>query len=266
MTKIIIQFISFILLFLGIWFGISRLNLVDLFGIEENSSKIEKSLGDFYINIITQHEHEIANDDVTLPIKEIINRICSDNGIDAENIKLHIIKSNEVNAFALPDYHMLINTELILFCENPEELAGIIAHEIAHMESDHIMKKLSKEIGFTAISTMIGTGSGGAESLKILSSTAYDRKMEKQADKLAVEYLQNSKINPSSLADFMYRLSTEESTIQKNLVLISTHPETEKRAKEILNLSLKKNIQYIPIFSDSTWSELQEQIKTINEK
>jgi predicted Zn-dependent protease len=264
MTKAVIQFFALIILFLGTWLAIGQFDLVHLFKVKEASSQIEASLGKFYMDIITQNNAEITDKELTDIIDEIKNRICTGNDIDTASIKVHLVRSGEVNAFALPDHHVVINSELILFCKNPEELAGIMSHEIAHIEKNHIMVNLSKEIGFSAISTMLNSGAGGAESLKILTSAAYDRKMEDQADETGVEYLQKSKINPAPLADIMYRLSMQESDLQKKLTIISTHPDTEKRAKKILELSNKENIEYTPVLSDSTaWDKLQENIQSI---
>ncbi|MDR0864485.1 MAG: M48 family metallopeptidase [Candidatus Symbiothrix sp.] len=261
MEKTLIQFFAFIILFLGIWFGLNQIDFMNFFKVEEKTSKIEKALGDFYMDIITDTDTEITDTEIIDCIKEIKNRICNDNAIDTTKIKIHVVKSSEVNAFALPDRHIVIHSELISFCKNPEELAGILSHEIAHIEKNHIMMKLGKELGFSALSAMLSSGSGGAESLRLLTSTAYDRQMEEQADETGVAYLQKSKINPAPLADFMFRLSVEESDIQKNLTLISTHPETEQRARKILDLLPKESIEYTPLLPDSTWIQLQENIR-----
>jgi predicted Zn-dependent protease len=260
MRKLVIQGSTFIFSFLVVWLLISRIDLVGFFEIEKASSQLEKSLGDFYMDIITMDDKEITDEKLTDIIDEIKKRICKENGIDAESLKIHLVRSSDVNAFALPDHHIVIYSELIMFCKTPEELAGIMSHEIAHIEKKHIMSKLSKEIGFAALSAMINLGGGGVESLKILTSSAYDRKMEDQADETAVEYLQKSKINPAALADVMFRFSVQESDIQKHLTFISTHPDSEKRAEKILKLGEKETIEYIPLLSDAVWVKLKEGI------
>jgi predicted Zn-dependent protease len=261
MKKVVIQSCSFCLLFLIIWFSLAQIDYLHIFQIKEKASQLEKALGDFYMEIITQTNKEIGDNEITEPIKNIKDRICTDNDIDVESIQIHVVESSEVNAFALPGRHIVINSELIVFCRNPEEIAGVLSHEIAHIQQNHIMMKLSKEIGFSALSAMLNSGAGGAESLRILTSTAYDRRMEDQADEVGVSYLQKSKIDPAPLADFMYRLSVEESDLQKKLTIISTHPDTEARAKKILDLQQEKTLEYIPVLSDSEWSQLQEKVK-----
>jgi predicted Zn-dependent protease len=263
MKKIILQFCFLSLLFAGIWLLLAQIDYIRIFQVKEKASQLEKALGDFYMDIITQTDGEIKEKQIIEPIRQIKDRICTDNDIDSESIQIHVVQSREVNAFALPGRRIVINSELILFCKNAEEIAGVLSHEIAHIMKNHIMMKLSKEIGFSALSTMLNSGSGGAESLRILTSTAYDRQMENQADETGVEYMQKSKINPAYLADFMYRLSSEESVLQKKMTIISTHPETEERAKKILDLQQKKRMEYIPVLSDSIWRQLQEDVQSI---
>jgi predicted Zn-dependent protease len=260
MRKIGIQSLAFVLVFLCVWLGLSRIDWVNLFKVEKKASQLEKTLGDFYINMIRSTNEEITDTILVNPLQEIKKRICEPNGIDPESIKLHLMRSSEVNAFALPDHHIVALSDLILYCKTPEELAGVMAHEIAHIEKNHIMKKLGKEIGFSALTTMLNSGAGGAEALKILTSTAYDRKMESEADETGVYYMQESKIDPAGIADFMYRLSTEENSWVKKLTIINTHPDTEARAQTILDLMHKKTVEYEPVLPDSVWKQLREKI------
>jgi len=257
MRKIIFHFFAFIVGFLAVWLGLSQINWVEIVKVEEKTSKLEESLGNFYLNLIRNTNPESSDTTAVRLLEDIKKRICKANGIDPKTIHLHLVRSSDVNAFALPGNHIVILSDLLVFCERPEEVAGVMAHEMVHIEKNHIMKKLGKEIGFATLSGMLNSGTGGAETLKILTSTAYDRKMEEEADRIGVEYLQKSKIDPSALADFMYRLSMSEGDLQKHLTIISTHPQTEERAHSILDLMREKTVEYEPVLSDSDWEYLQ---------
>jgi predicted Zn-dependent protease len=259
--KVIIQFCTLGFILLGIWFLLAQVDYIRIFQIKEKATQLEKSLGDFYMDIITKTNKEIQRKEISEPVRKIKDRLYEENDIEAESIQIHLIQSDDVNAFALPGRHIVVNSELILFCKNAEEIAGVLAHEIAHIPKNHIIMKLRKEIGFSSLMAMLNSGNGGVESLRILTSTAYDRQIEDQADETGVEYMQNSPINPAPLADFMYRLSAEESALQKKLTFISTHPETEERAKKILDLQQKKQIDYLPVLSDSIWKQLQTDVR-----
>ena len=214
-------------------------------------------------------EKTITNPEIINPVDSIITRICTSNGIDKNKIKLHIIESTDVNAFALPDNHLVILSGLILQCENEAELSGIISHEIAHMELNHVMKKLVKELGMSVIISM-SSGKGGGDlikkSLKLLSSTAFDRKLEKEADIKAVDYLFKAKINPDSFANFMYKLSEKEPTIQKQMSWISTHPNSKERAEYIKSYSKNKPRIFTPILNKDSWSQLMYNMKLLEDE
>ncbi|MCD7930869.1 MAG: M48 family metallopeptidase [Tannerellaceae bacterium] len=261
MTKFSIQFSLLILAFLCIWYSLSQIKWVEIFQIEKNASKLERELGDYYMNSLKLYGEVIEEGEMIDTLEEIKERICSGNNINPEKIKLHIVKTSEVNAFAAPDNNLVIFTGLIDYCRSYEELAGVMAHEIAHMEKNHIMKKLGKEIGLSTLLPIASSGTISIEAIRFLTSSAYDRSMEKEADSFAVKYLINSDINPAPMADMMYRLSLEESTLIKNLTLISTHPNSEDRAESILKQAEKETQEYNPLCLDIEWEKFQAMAK-----
>ena len=85
----------------------------------------------------------------------------------------------------MPGRHLIIYTRLIQDCKNANELTGVMAHEIAHMEHAHVMKKMIKESGLTLLLSIAGGNVGGEVVkgiLRKISSTAYDRSLESDAD------------------------------------------------------------------------------------
>jgi predicted Zn-dependent protease len=199
-------------------------------------------------------------------LDSIISRICDSNGFEKSEFKIHVIKNDDINAFALPNQHLVIFTGLLLDSENESELAGVICHEIAHMRSNHVMKKLIKEIGLSALIS-ISTGNSGSEIVKetarLLSSSAYDRKLEKEADMKAADYMINSEISPEYFADFLLRLSERESQIESHLSWISTHPESRERAEYILEYRKGEPKVKKEIISQVSWEILKSKIKEL---
>ena len=78
---------------------------------------------------------------------------------------------------------------------------------MAHCELNHVMKKLIKEIGLGVLISITTNGNGDMlrEALKVLSSTAFDRDLEREADIKAVEYLNNTGVSAEPFANFLYR-------------------------------------------------------------
>jgi predicted Zn-dependent protease len=111
----------------------------------------------------------------------------------------------------------------------------VIAHEIAHIESGHVVKKLGKEIGLSVILNLTLGDIGGEvvrNALSTITSTAYDRSLEKEADLKAVDYLFAAKMNPTYLASFLEKLDKQSQTPEV-LQWVSTHPDSKERVRYI---------------------------------
>lgn len=238
-----------------IWFGFSQIDYLNQFNIKNSARTLDDELGDMLWESIRKTERVIYKDSVRKPVEEIFVKIADANRIDHEKINLHIIEKEEINAFAMPGNYLVIYTGLIRDCKSPEQLAGVIGHELAHLEQGHIMKKLAKEIGFSVLVSMTSGSEAAAEVLSSVTSSAYDRSLETEADVTAVEYLLKAKINPAPLADFMYSMSGGSPSA---LYWISTHPDPEERAKEILNMLKKEKTAYEPVLADSKWQSLKK--------
>lgn len=264
MRKLILQGIVTILLFFGTWFALKQIDWVKIFKVKQVTDKTEQKLGELFWKVFKNTETENKNIQVVNSMDSIVTHICKANKIDREKIKIHILNKEDINAFALPNGHLIVYSGLILNSDSQEELTGVLCHEIAHIELNHVMKKLVKEIELSVLISMT-TGNGGAEIIKetakMLSSSAFDRNLEKEADIKAVDYLINAKVNPIPFANFLYKLSDKENEATKYLTWISTHPDSKNRAEYIVEYSKGKSTNYKPILSEETWKKLKEELK-----
>jgi predicted Zn-dependent protease len=74
--------------------------------------------------------------------------MCEANQLDPNSVQVHLVNNDEINAFAMPGGHILIHSGLVQTLESPEELAGVLGHEVAHVQLNHISKKWPKNWGF----------------------------------------------------------------------------------------------------------------------
>ncbi len=268
MKKIIIQGILIVAAFFATWFLLKNIDWMDIFNAEEKSEKTEEKLGDLFWEMIEKTEHEVKNTEITAPIDSLLRKICTENGIERGGVKLHVVKSDDVNAFALPNKHLVIFTGLAEASENEAALSGVIGHELAHIELNHVMKKLIKEIGLSVLISMTTGNSAGGEGIKeaarLLSSSAYDRKLEKEADIKAVDYLSEANIPSGPFADFLYSISDHEPDFAKNLTWVSTHPDSKERAKYILEYSQGKAIEAKDVLAPGSWDNLKQALQDYN--
>ena len=182
-------------------------------------------------------------------ITEYINRV-------GQNIVLHsdakipftikVIDSDEVNAFALPGGFFYVNRGLILAADNEAELAGVMAHEIAHVAARHAMENQGKGslLQYGLLAGIIFTGGiAGA----VLQNTAgltqalaffkFSRGAEGEADKLGVQYLYASGYDPTAMSTMFEKLASQNRKKPGTLSrLFMSHPQSTDRRDESLEL------------------------------
>ena len=261
--KTLLQAVIIVSTFFLIWFGFSQIDFMKLFKVKERTTNIEHKLGDMIWNQLEDTEDIVTNDTITKSLDKLLKPLCDANDIDQDSLKVHIIKKDEINAFALPNNHLVVYTGLIEDCKKQEALQGVLGHEIAHIENNHVMKKLSKEIGYSVLLTAAGGSKGGQmarEILKTLSSSAYDRSLEKEADITSVKYMLEANINPKPMADFMYQMA-QDNSMNKAMYWIADHPESEERAKYILEYIKGKKLKNKQTLSEKDWKAFQEKVK-----
>jgi predicted Zn-dependent protease len=185
-------------------------------------------------------------------ITEYVNRV-------GQNIVLHsdakvpftikVIDSDQVNAFALPGGFFYVNKGLLLAADNEAEVAGVMAHEIAHVAARHAMENQTKAslIQYGLIAGSIFLGGWPAAILQntaglglMLTFMKFSRSAEEEADKLGVQYLYASGYDPNSMATMFEKLEAQN---KKKPGFISkafaSHPQPPDRRAAALALAAR---------------------------
>ncbi len=258
--KAIIQGSVLIVLFLATLLVAQQINWMSLLNVEETKTDTEEKVGELIWETFIQDQDEIKTHNIIVLLDSVVTQLCMANAIDRDKIKLHLVEMDRVNAFALPGDHLVVYSGLITATDDPDELAGVLSHELAHIELDHVMQKLIKEIGLATLISMAGGNSGGQiirETVQLLSSSAFDRIIEKEADIQAVEYLVSAKIDAEPLANFLYKISENSSEYADYVSWISTHPDSKERAEYILEYAQTFKYEMKPSLTSESWNSLQ---------
>jgi predicted Zn-dependent protease len=217
-------------------------------GVNFYSLEKEIALGKSYAQEI-ERQAKMVDDPV---ISEYVNRI-GQNIVRNSDVKvpvsIKVIDSDEVNAFALPGGFFFVNTGLLLKAENEAELAGVMAHEIAHIAARHGTRQATRGqiINLASIPLIfMGGWSGygirqGASVLIPIGFLKFSRAFEEEADLLGLQYLYKAGYDPTAFVDFFEKLLAAEKrkpgTMSK---IFSSHPPTGSRITRA-----QKNIQEI---------------------
>lgn len=161
-----------------------------------------------------------------------------------------VVVSDEVNAFTLPGGFIYITTGLLSFVRTDDELAGVIAHEIAHAAHHHFIKlaekqaKTEKQLAPFLLAALLGTKGTdlenvylGLQLVEIAKMHSYGQELEEEADLTGAKYLiLTKKYNPSGLLTFLQRLARmEERGVKQELGILQTHPYAKERVSTLLN-------------------------------
>jgi Zn-dependent protease with chaperone function len=201
----------------------------------------ETELGD---SLVTElKEREVFTNDVKLKAKldlavAPLLRVLPKTG---SGYKFYIIEDPMPNAFALPGGHVMVNDSLIRMAERPEELAGVIAHEVAHVTEKHGFRKIISDAGPALILRVLlggGRGTAGAigGSSQLLVRQSFSQEYELEADDVGWKYLVKARIDPRGLADMLKKLQAEQDRMgfgQFSLGAFSSHPATVKRIQRL---------------------------------
>jgi hypothetical protein len=158
---------------------------------------------------------------------------------------IKVVDEEVVNAFALPGGFLYVNRGLIEAAENEAEVAGVMAHEIAHVTARHGVEQQSKAqfFNYASIPLIFLGGVGGYAIQSVvglvvpLGFLKFSRGAEKEADRLGAQYMWASGYDPNALITFFEKLQGSEKrkpgTLEK---LFSTHPMTGDRITEVQKL------------------------------
>src|SRR5688572_19608124 len=149
----------------------------------------------------------------------------------------------QINAFAMAGGKVGVFSGLFKIAKTDDQLASVIAHEIAHVTAKHVHEKLSQEMAVNTVGAvgMIGGIAGGASGLTVdalsqayglttgLSGLAFDRKKEKEADYVGLMYMARAGYDPQQAITVLEALATEESSAPAPPAFLSTHPTHPER-------------------------------------
>jgi len=195
-----------------------------------------------------ERQAKIVDDPI---VAEYVNRV-GQNLVRNSDAKvpftIKVVDDESINAFALPGGFFFVNTGVITAADNEAELAGVMAHEIAHVAARHGMKQQTKGdlVNYASIPAMILLGGWtgfairqGAQLAIPMGFLTFSRADEAQADDLGLQYMYKTGYDPNSFVDFFEKVQSQEKRKPGSMAKVfSSHPPTAERIK-----AAQKNIQ-----------------------
>lgn len=233
-----------LLLFFGLIWGIfawvfPRNKASDGWITKEQENKIAEVLTEYIekqFNVMEENEWQASLDSMLLVMHAHIDQP------KEITYTVKVLDSSTPNAFATLGGNIYFFRGILEMAEHPEEIAAILAHEMGHIEHDHVIKRLISEFGITVL---LGILTGGdlialKEILRTLSSGAFSRKQEREADDFALRTMYNAGISPRHLGVIFKRLRETLPDNMPDMTIISSHPSIDSRIKKSFEYDLSE--------------------------
>lgn len=192
----------------------------------------EEQLGDSAFSQLTQGAAVLTEGSAVTAVHDIGGRLTAQIS-SPYAFRWHVVDDPQVNAFAVPGGHVVVFTGLLRAADSPEEVAGVLAHEVQHVVLRHSLHGLVRSLGWRAtIKILFGSSgplSGVGDLAAQLGGLKFGREQETAADVEGLKLLQRARIDPQGMVAFFEKLARKESGV----ALLSTHPMSADRADRL---------------------------------
>lgn len=208
----------------------------------------ERQLGEAFMRRLRQQVPFVDDPELSAYLSGLGNRLVANSDDPSLRFTFFIVENDAINAFAAPGGFIGMHSALILAARNESELAGVLAHEIAHVTQKHLVRaydsasRLSLPTAAAILAAiLIGTQSSEAGQAAIMTVQAgsiqqqinFTRSNEKEADRIGMQTLARSEFDPMGMPGFFERLYQNNRYYGDGMPsFLSTHPVTTDRIAE----------------------------------
>jgi predicted Zn-dependent protease len=215
---------------------------------------VEAKVGQQMMDELSKGEKFCRSEAGLAALDGLVDRLSATTEGDYE-FKVYVANDDVLNAFAAPGGHVVIYRTIIEEAEKPEEVAGVLAHEMAHVTEGHPRRGMVEALGYGVFRLVTpGDDNIGAELVKSAFANRYSRDDELEADRSGVGMLNAAGIDSRGLSVFFDRLSAKGQEVPGALEFLSTHPTGETRKAELEGLTKEG----APALTDEEWAALKK--------
>lgn len=235
---------------------------------EEIPASWERELGAAVLQELAPDSTRVDDPVVLGPVEDAFTRLLAAASGLRYSCQVHVVRSPVVNAYALPGGHVVITTAMLRALDGPEELAGVLAHEITHVTKRHTTRGLLKREGLRLVfGLMSGHDSAFGKILETagtIGQLSYSRDDETEADAGAADLLARTGISPLAIARTFERLSSLAKGRGSRPEFLSTHPPSAARRERARELSEVLDVAPAPAPPDTaSWRSMEEALAGI---
>ncbi|HYP68515.1 MAG TPA: M48 family metalloprotease [Thiobacillaceae bacterium] len=242
------------------------------------TDKQEQTLARSIMQEIYADPHYLDDPVIESYLNDLGYRLVSHSPGNKRAFDFFVLQDPTVNAFALPGAHIGVHTGLILTADNESELAAVLAHEISHVNQNHLYRMIANQeksfwptmaalaVAILASRSNPNVGSAaiaGSQALSMQNQLSYTRDFEREADRMGFDVLENAGFDPHAMASFFERLQRANRLYETNApAYLRDHPLTSERIADIE--SRLENVPYKQYQDSSEFQLVRARIKSMD--
>jgi Zn-dependent protease with chaperone function len=220
----------------------------------------EEQLGRAVAGELAAGARDCADPALTAAVTHIVTRLAAAAPESPYTFRVRVVDSDVFNAFAAPGGFIVVNRGLLARTGRPEELAGVLAHEMQHVLLRHGTKAVLREIPTSLLlSGATGDWGGlgrGVQALGTLGGLRYQRSDEAAADREGTRLLARAGVDPEGMIAFFGTLGREAGDLPSGLEYFSTHPRTARRIADLRQLRATVASRSEPLLPGTRWTAI----------
>jgi hypothetical protein len=221
------------------------------------SVDFERELGDGVVEQLLAGQAVCDDPALTGSIDDILARLRAALPDDRYDFRVTVVDDTVVNAVAVPGGAMVIFRGLLRNTSSPEELAGVLAHEMQHVQLRHGTRAVMRQLPL-----LMGGGSDAAAVLGVLGALSYARADEEEADAEGMRLIMAAEIDPRGMLAFFDTLERIAGPGSPMLTYLSTHPATDARRAALGAMAGETTPSVVPLATgDLAWSDLTQRCR-----
>ena len=226
---------------------------------------VDRSIGDVAATAFLSEEGESQDPVLRHALTQIVARLAPHARVDGMDFRVHVVESDDVNAFALPGGQIVVFTGLLRRATRPEQVAGVLAHEMSHATLRNGLRGIARSLGIRySISLLFGDVSGllayARTGAMLAVIQGYSRDQEREADEEGVRMMRAAGIDPRGLAEFFDIVKREPASHVPGVIQwLNSHPDNDERIRDVRALSRGAPESSTPPFSID-WSAVQAHV------
>jgi predicted Zn-dependent protease len=221
----------------------------------------EEALGRSAVSYLAPPERRCGDPALGAAMDAIVARLLAAGPPSPYTMRVYVVNRPVVNALAVPGGHVVIFHGLLERTSTPEELAGVMAHELQHILRRHTTRAVIQDMG-TGLLLMALTGdvtgplAYGLETARALGELRYSRRAEEEADVEGMKMLLAARVAPAGMITFFGKIQKEEGAQPKALTYLSSHPLPAERIARLKALAEAWRGAPEPLLPGEDWPAL----------